>query len=293
MKLNQLRDLTCIVESGSLRAAARRLGVAQPLLTRSVKSLEKELGTPLFDRQPTGMVLTPLGQRFYERARLVTNELRRAQEELQQAQGNATGTVTAGLSIMPHMGMLPRALPAFRRRYPAVRIRLIEGLFPDLQEGLWKGEIDFYVGVTPRQVPPGFIHERLSGNTRAVMARHDHPLIGARTLADLVQAEWALPAADFNNEQDLTHIFLERGLPAPRVALEACTALSMMVALASTDLLALLPVQWTAFSPLRGCLEQLRLEELLVAPDISLIRRSELPLTLAADYFCDLLRREI
>jgi len=76
------------------------------------------------------------------------------------------------------------------------------------------------------------------------MARRDHPLIGARTLTDLAQAEWALPAADFNNEQDLTHIFLERGLPAPRVALEACTALSMM-------------------------------------------------LTLAADYFCDLLRREI
>jgi len=293
MKLNQLRDLTCIVESGSLRAAARRLSVAQPLLTRSIKSLEKELGTPLFERQSTGMVLTPLGQRFYERARVVTNELRRAGEELQQAQGNAIGTVAVGLSIMPHMGMLPRALPAFRKRYPAVRLRLIEGLFPDLQEGLWKGEIDFYVGVTPKQVPSGFIHERLSGNTRAVMARQGHPLARARTLADLAEAEWALPAADFNNEQDLTSIFLERGLPAPRVALQACTALSMMVALASTDLLALLPVQWTAFSPLQGCLEQIKLEDPLIAPDISCIRRSELPLTLAAEHFCDLLRREI
>ncbi|MFC4297690.1 hypothetical protein ACFO0J_06520 [Castellaniella hirudinis] len=67
----------------------------------------------------------------------------------------------------------------------------------------------------------------------------------------------------------------------------------MMVALANTDLLALLPVQWTAFSPLQGCLEQITLEETLVAPDISFIRRSELPLTLAAEYFCDLLRREI
>ncbi|KAF1021956.1 MAG: HTH-type transcriptional regulator TsaR [Paracidovorax wautersii] len=293
MKLSQLRDLTCIVETGSLRAAARRLDVAQPLLTRSIRSLEKELGTPLFERQSTGMVLTPLGQRFYERARVVTNELRRAGEELLQAQGNATGTVTAGLSIMPHMGMLPRALPAFRKRFPAVRLQLVEGLFPDLEEDLRKGDIDFYMGVTPTVVPPGFVRERLSGNTRVVMARKGHALGGARSFAELVQAEWALPAVDYHSEQDLISIFEKRGLPPPRVALQARTALSMMVTLTSTDLLALLPMQWVGFAQLRASVQPILLDEQLAAPDIVLIRRSGLPMTLAAEHLCDLLRREI
>lgn len=293
MKLSHLRDLTCIVESGSLRAAARRLDIAQPLLTRSIRNLEKELGTPLFERQSTGMVLTPLGQRFYERAKVVTNELRRAGEELLQAQGNATGTVTVGLSIMPHMGLLPRALPAFRKKFPAVRLQLVEGLFPDLEDDVRKGEIDFYVGVTPKNIPPGFVRERLSANRRAVMARKGHALSAARSFAELSHAEWALPAVDYDSEKDLENIFAERGLPPPRVALQARTALSMMVTLVSTELLALLPVQWIGFGQLQDSLQQIKLDEELEAPDIVLIRRSGLPMTLAAEHFCDLLRREV
>jgi len=197
MKLNQLRDLVAIVEHGGLRAAARRLGVAQPLLTRSVRGLEKELGTPLFERQARGMVLTPLGRLFHERARGMVNELRRARDELAQAQGSGAGTVIAGLSIMPHMGLLPRALPAFRRRYPQVYLQLIEGLFPDLESQLRSGAIDFYLGAAPGTVPAGFIVEPLFSNTRAVVCRKGHPLARSRSLKALAGAEWALPSTDY------------------------------------------------------------------------------------------------
>jgi len=67
MKLNQLRDMLAIVERGSLRAAARHLDLAQPALTRSIRSLEKDLGTTLFEREAKGMVLTAAGQLFYQR----------------------------------------------------------------------------------------------------------------------------------------------------------------------------------------------------------------------------------
>ncbi|MEK7945507.1 LysR substrate-binding domain-containing protein [Pigmentiphaga sp. YJ18] len=291
MKLNQLRDLVAIVEHGGLRAAARRLGVAQPLLTRSVRGLEKELGTPLFERQARGMVLTPLGRLFHERARGMVNELRRARDELAQAQGSGAGTVIAGLSIMPHMGLLPRALPAFRRRYPQVYLQLIEGLFPDLESQLRSGAIDFYLGAAPGTVPAGFIVETLFSNTRAVVCRKGHPLARSRSLKALAGAEWALPSTDYDNQDDLARLFQEYGLPAPRVALQARTALSMMVALANSDLLALLPVQWREFDLTRDSLQVIAVRENLPAPDIVLIRRAEMPMTPAAEHLCDLMQR--
>ena len=67
MKLNQLRDLVAIAERGSLRAAARHLQLAQPALTRSIRELEREIGTPLFERRAHGMLLTPMGEALVRR----------------------------------------------------------------------------------------------------------------------------------------------------------------------------------------------------------------------------------
>src|SRR5580693_6822900 len=74
MKLHQLRDLVAIAEHGSLRAAARHLGIAQPTLTRSLSELERELGAPLFERRARGMVATALGQAFIRRAIAIVND---------------------------------------------------------------------------------------------------------------------------------------------------------------------------------------------------------------------------
>jgi DNA-binding transcriptional LysR family regulator len=64
-----------------------------------------------------------------------------------------------------------------------------------------------------------------------------------------------------------------------------------MIAVASTDLLALLPTQWNSFLIDPKALVAIEVEETLAAPDIVLISRSDLPMTPAAEYFCDLLRR--
>ena len=139
MKLDQLQHMVAIVEHGSLRAAARRLQLAQPALTRSIRALEKDLGAALFLRETTGMVLTTMGRRFHLRASAIVHEARRARDEIAQHHGDAAGTVVAALSIMPHVGMLPYALGAFRERYPQVRLQLVEGLFPDVESALREG----------------------------------------------------------------------------------------------------------------------------------------------------------
>lgn len=293
MKLSQLRDVVAIVEHGSLRAAARHLDIAQPLLTRSVRALERQLGTPLFERDARGMVLTAAGERFHRRASVIIQEARRAQEELAQLGGAGTGTVVAGLSIMPHMGLLPKALPAFRRQFPNVRLQLIEGLFPALENRLREGSIDFYMGASP-QYPsaPGLTMQRLFANQRAVFCREGHALARATSLAELAGAEWATPSIDYDTSADLGRLFAQHDLPPPLIALQAGSALSVMVALAQTDLIAALPMQWGHFEPMAGRLVAIPIREVLPAPDIVLISRADLPLTPAAEHLVDLMLRQ-
>ena len=293
MKLDQLQHLVAIVEHGSLRAASRRLQLPQPALTRSIRALEKELDSALFLRETTGMVLTAAGQRFHLRASAIIHEARRAREELAQHAGGDEGSVVAALSIMPHVGMLPQALKTFQQRYPKVQLQLIEGLFPDIESGLREGAIDFYLGAAPRGAPaPGLRMQVLFDNTRAVVCRQGHPLARATTLKALAQADWAITAVDYNAEDDIGRLFESHGLPAPRVLLRARSAMTIMVALAHSDLLAMLPVQWGEFPLTRNTLQTIRIQEVLPAPAIVLVQRPGMPLTPAAEHFCDVLRRQ-
>lgn len=291
MKLNQLRDMVAIVERGSLRAAARHLDVAQSALTRSIRELERELGSTLFERDTRGMVLTPMGSLFFQRASSAVNELRRAREEMEQARGGLQGTVAAGLSIMPHVGMLPGALPLFRERFPGVVLKVIEGLYPTIEPGLRDGTIDFYLGASPQgPLAPGLVSQTLFANTRLVFCRKGHPLAGVRSLKALAQAEWLTTSLTSNAAEDMNTLFASFKLPPPQIKLQANSAMSVMVALASTNLLAMLPEQWDDFDFTQG-LQVIRLRERLPAPDIVLVRRADLPLTPAAEYFSDMLQR--
>lgn len=294
MKLNQLHYVVAIVEHGSLRAAARHLEVPQPVLTRSVGLLEKELGGPLFTRETKGMALTPVGRLFHTRASAIVHEAQRAREEFAQSLGDERGTVVVALSIMPHVGMLSQALPLFRARYPKVRLQLIEGLFPDVEGKLRDGSVDFYLGAAPRVKPmPGLHTQLLFENMRAVIGRKGHPLTRARSLKTLAGADWAITSVDYDADQDLCQLFASHGLQAPNIVLHARSALSMMVALANSDLLAMLPVQWDEFSLTKNALDVIRVREQLPAPSIVLVKRPDLPLTPAAEYLVDMLLRQV
>jgi LysR family transcriptional regulator of abg operon len=191
--------------------------------------------------------------------------------------------------------MLPYALKVFRQRYPQVRLQLIEGLFPDVESALREGRIDFYLGAAPRVTPaPGLAVELLFENRRAVVCRKGHPLASARSLKALANAEWAITGVDYNAEDDIARLFAAHRITStPRVLLRARSAMSMMVALAHTDLLAMLPVQWEEFPMTRDTLQTIRIREILPAPAIVQIWRPDLPLTPAAEHFCDLMKRYV
>jgi len=237
------------------------------------------------------MVLTPAGKLFYQRASLVVHELRHAREEIEQHTGQMTGTVVMGLSIMPHVGLLPQALPRFREQFPHIKLKVIEGLYPAIEPGLRDGSIDFYLGAAPEEaIESGLISTELTENTRTVVARKNHPLCLAKSITDLKDAQWASTSVSFNAENDLIDLFAQHGLPAPQLMFQANSALSLMVALSSTDLIALLPVQWNDFHLTKDTLQVIPIKETLPAPSIVCIQRPGLPLTPAAQWMFQCLK---
>ncbi len=292
MKLSQLRDVVSIAEGGSIRAASRALGVGQPALTRSLAELERELGLALFERRARGVVATPLGQTFINRAVSILGEVRRARDELRQLGGSTTGSVTAGLSIAAHLALLPAALPAFMRRYPDIRLHIIEGFYPTLEFGLRQGTVDFYLGVDPgRPVAPELSREVISPNWRTVLCRTGHPLARATTLAQLCNAKWATTSITASDQDEVGTIFTGFGLPSPPLALRSQSALTLMTCIANSDLLAMVPMQWQHSPLIGGVLATIPVREELAALPIVFIKRGDILPTPAANHLADLLRR--
>lgn len=91
MKQHQLVALVAVADHGGIHAAARALHLTQPAVTRALRDLETEVGTPLLQRQSRGVVLTAEGQVLLARARLIVRELQRAEEDMGSCAAAAAG----------------------------------------------------------------------------------------------------------------------------------------------------------------------------------------------------------
>jgi LysR family transcriptional regulator, regulator of abg operon len=292
LKLRHFRDAVAIAEHGSLRAAARHLGIAQPTLTRGLSDLERELGAPLFERRSRGMLPTPLGEAFVRRATAILNDVRRAGDEFEQLRGNAVGSVTVGLSIAAHLWLLPKVLEPFRRKFPKVHLHIIEGFFPTLEQGLHDGAIDFYVGPDPGQKLPRALKKRvLLPGRRTVLCRSKHPLANATSLRELINAEWITTSITPKAEKELGVLFRRYGLPEPTLALRVQSALTLLTCLTHSDLLAMAPAQWTLSPFANRVIAAIRVKEELSAPAIIIVSRTDIPPSPAASFLIDLINR--
>lgn len=127
MELRHLRYFVAVAEELHFGRAAERLHMAQPPLSRQIRDLEREVGTPLFDRVPRGVELTPAGQAFLPEARLTLAQAERAQRTAQRAALGETGRLRVGfVEAATHSGILPDVLGFFRVHLPAIGLSLFE-----------------------------------------------------------------------------------------------------------------------------------------------------------------------
>lgn len=149
MDLRSIRYFVQIAELGSITRASEHLGIAQPALSRHVRSVEHELGTQLLVRLPRGVRLTGAGLQFLDHCRRIVRELGRARQELRTSSEVPRGRVTLGLSPTTGPMLLPGVLDRVRRQCPQVRLKVVEGFSTQLYDSLLTGRVDLAVLTSP------------------------------------------------------------------------------------------------------------------------------------------------
>jgi LysR family transcriptional regulator, hydrogen peroxide-inducible genes activator len=149
MELHQLRYFCAVAETGSFSRAAEQSHVSQPSLSQQILKLEDELGARLFDRLGRSVRLTELGKTFLPRAHAVLRELEAAKGDVVEGKEFIGGPVTVGVipTVAPYF--LPPHLTAFSRKFPQVRLTVLEEITPVLLDRLRAGTIDVAILALP------------------------------------------------------------------------------------------------------------------------------------------------
>lgn len=274
MRLTQIRDFLAVVESGSISATARNLGVSQPGLTKSLSSLEAELGASLLQRTPTGVTLTRLGHAFHVRARAGYAELAKAQQEL-ALQGKEQ--VALGFGPFFAAQIVPQDMMRFREKFPDVQLRLVEGLRHATGPMVRDATRD--MALAPRLAlvrdDPAIRFKPIAHLRQVVVARRGHPLASMRSAAALASDEWLCSLRRDAAAEALRAI----GVPEPRQITECESFSAMLTLLAQSDMLAVVPHPFLDLPHVAQAVQEIPIAERLPGLTVGLHTRADAPLT--------------
>jgi DNA-binding transcriptional LysR family regulator len=183
MDIEQLRSFLAVADELHFGRAAERLRVAQPPLSRTIKRLERELGTRLFDRNTRSVRLTSSGQALMDPAKEVLDALRRAETAVRSADHGEVGTVRIAFAGVSTHRLVARLARVVRSQRPGIQLELSSQNFAQpAMKRLLAGETDLALGRW--DVVPAEISAQVVMPDSLVLAVPDtHPLAGARRLS--------------------------------------------------------------------------------------------------------------
>lgn len=148
MEIYQLRTFLAVARLGHLTRAAQQLHLTQPAVSKQIKALEQELGVLLFERQPTGTVLTKEGQALFPQAERTLFDAMELLNHARALRGEVSGDVVIGTIIDPDTLRLGSFLGALLAYFPKVQVRLQHGISGWVLERVRAGELaaGFYLG---------------------------------------------------------------------------------------------------------------------------------------------------
>lgn len=124
-RFHELNAFIAVADAGGFSAAARRCGETQPTISKAVAALEKRLGVALFHRSTRSVTLTDQGQRYYDRAKPLLEEMDEAETELTNSSAAISGTVRISVAAtFGRLHVLP-LIPKLLSLYPGLHIDLI------------------------------------------------------------------------------------------------------------------------------------------------------------------------
>ncbi len=209
MNLRDLRYLVALADHRHFGRAAEACFVSQPTLSTQIRKLEDELEVELFERSPRHIMLTDVGARVVERARVVLRETEQIREIARRTQDPEAGSLRLGL--FPTLGpyLLPHVVQRIRASYPRLELLLVEEKTEDVLRGLREGSLD--AGILALPVHDDQLH---------VEPLFDEPFVLAVPMAHPLAASDQAVAADVMEGESL--LLLEDGHCLRDQALAVC-----------------------------------------------------------------------
>lgn len=266
LRIRHLELLGHLREVSTVHAAAQRMHLSQPAVTRMIKEIEEIFGGPLFDRMARGIAANRIGAELMRRSDVLMAGLGAAQEEAAIMRSGGSGLIRIG--TFSGSNMLPGGIVELRRRMPNLVVQIRELQIDLLIAELLRGELDCIVGAL---APDEFNNERLdrlevnilAGDHLSVVATKTHPLASRKRIswAQLARQSWILPPRGSLLRRAVIAACLSDGVTPPQPSIECLSTLTV---------LAFLRLDPDCIGPMREqqALEETRLNRKMVILDV-------------------------
>lgn len=152
MNISKYETLSKVVETGSFTRAAEQLGITQSAVSHIINGIEEDFGFAVVTRSRAGVKLTPDGERIMPPLRAILNYSEQLRQTVSAVRGLDSGTVRIGAFTSVAVHWLPGVIKEFRRDFPNVDIKLLNGDYYDVEEWIEQGLVDLGFVTVPNKL---------------------------------------------------------------------------------------------------------------------------------------------
>jgi DNA-binding transcriptional LysR family regulator len=215
MDTQHLQAFVAIAEQGSFSAAAEKLHLTQPAISKRIALLEDQLGTRLFDRVGRQVILTQAGNILLNKAQLILSEVTATQRAIADLRGEIQGQLSIATSHHVGLHYLPPVLREFSSLYSEVKLDLHFLDSEQAYDEILQGRYDLAVVTLSLEQDPRFQSYSIWHDQLHFVAAPEHPLATQPhlQLADLTQHQAILPDLNTYTTKLVKHLFDQENLP--------------------------------------------------------------------------------
>lgn len=183
MDINQLKYFICVAEHLNFTKAAEKLYISQTAISQQIKSLEDSLNVQLFIRNNRKVSLTPAGESFYNKVKLIIDELDIAIHDTVKIASGYKGSLKIGFTRGHSTLIIYNLIKEFIKRYPLIDITVLDDNLNNLYEHLNNKTLDliFSIDFNLEDIK-NFRYFHLSREPIYVVMNNNHPLANSTSL---------------------------------------------------------------------------------------------------------------
>jgi LysR family transcriptional regulator, nitrogen assimilation regulatory protein len=142
METRALRYFQAVAECGSYSRGSELLRISQPAVSRTIRKLEEEVGSPLFRRHAHGVSMTEAGRILLERGQLILRQLEQTKAEIRSNESGPAGVLSFAVPPAAGQFLVPPLVERFSAAYPNVSLKIVAGYSTYIREWLVRGQVD-------------------------------------------------------------------------------------------------------------------------------------------------------